>query len=107
MFIYVVISDVTDPSPSVTVLIRGTAGRHAWTMQLIHQPRGARANQRVRSQRRVRRHKKARYGIRQISLSVLTLLAHLLARSLHSVHSRRLYPRVAQRPTMLWELSTM
>uniref|UniRef100_A0A674NWH6 Ral GTPase-activating protein subunit beta n=1 Tax=Takifugu rubripes TaxID=31033 RepID=A0A674NWH6_TAKRU len=36
-----------NPSPSVTVLIRGTAGRHAWTMQLIHQPRGARANQRV------------------------------------------------------------
>ncbi|XP_056898134.1 ral GTPase-activating protein subunit beta isoform X3 [Takifugu flavidus] len=35
-----------NPSPSVTVLIRGTAGRHAWTMQLIHQPRGARANQR-------------------------------------------------------------
>ncbi|XP_024148040.1 ral GTPase-activating protein subunit beta isoform X2 [Oryzias melastigma] len=35
-----------NPSPSVTVLIRGTAGRHAWTMQLFHQPRGARANQR-------------------------------------------------------------
>uniref|UniRef100_A0A8C7Z4B9 Ral GTPase activating protein non-catalytic subunit beta n=1 Tax=Oryzias sinensis TaxID=183150 RepID=A0A8C7Z4B9_9TELE len=33
--------------PSVTVLIRGTAGRHAWTMQLFHQPRGARANQRA------------------------------------------------------------
>uniref|UniRef100_A0A8C7TMI7 Ral GTPase-activating protein subunit beta n=1 Tax=Oncorhynchus mykiss TaxID=8022 RepID=A0A8C7TMI7_ONCMY len=33
--------------PSVTVLIRGMAGRHAWTMQLFHQPRGARANQRV------------------------------------------------------------
>uniref|UniRef100_A0A3Q2CS70 Ral GTPase-activating protein subunit beta n=1 Tax=Cyprinodon variegatus TaxID=28743 RepID=A0A3Q2CS70_CYPVA len=30
-----------NPSPSVTVLIRGTAGRHAWTMQLFHQPRGA------------------------------------------------------------------
>ncbi|XP_014834121.1 PREDICTED: ral GTPase-activating protein subunit beta [Poecilia mexicana] len=36
-----------NPSPSVTVLIRGTAGRHAWTMQLFHQPRGARANQRM------------------------------------------------------------
>uniref|UniRef100_A0A8D0ASA5 Ral GTPase-activating protein subunit beta n=1 Tax=Sander lucioperca TaxID=283035 RepID=A0A8D0ASA5_SANLU len=36
-----------NPSPSVTVLIRGTAGRHAWTMQLFHQPRGAWANQRV------------------------------------------------------------
>lgn len=59
--IYAVISNVTDPSPSVTVLIRGTAGRHAWTMQLIHQPRGARANQRVRSQCQVLRHKKARY----------------------------------------------
>ncbi|XP_062316123.1 ral GTPase-activating protein subunit beta-like [Osmerus eperlanus] len=35
-----------NPSPSVTVLIRGMAGRHAWTMQLFHQPRGARANQR-------------------------------------------------------------
>ncbi|XP_068601913.1 ral GTPase-activating protein subunit beta-like [Brachionichthys hirsutus] len=34
-----------NPSPSVTVLIRGTAGRHAWTMQLFHQPRGARAHQ--------------------------------------------------------------
>uniref|UniRef100_A0A8C6L2A7 Ral GTPase-activating protein subunit beta n=1 Tax=Nothobranchius furzeri TaxID=105023 RepID=A0A8C6L2A7_NOTFU len=36
-----------NPSPSVTVLIRGTAGRHAWTMQLFHQPRGARASQRM------------------------------------------------------------
>ncbi|KAJ8016428.1 hypothetical protein DPEC_G00007110 [Dallia pectoralis] len=35
-----------NPSPSVTVLIRGMTGRHAWTMQLFHQPRGARANQR-------------------------------------------------------------
>lgn len=43
------LSSSADPSPSVTVLIRGTAGRHAWTMQLFHQPRGARANQRVRS----------------------------------------------------------
>lgn len=43
------VSVFSDPSPSVTVLIRGTAGRHAWTMQLFHQPRGARANQRVRS----------------------------------------------------------
>ncbi|KAI4894193.1 hypothetical protein NFI96_011735 [Prochilodus magdalenae] len=34
-----------NPCPSVTVLIRGTCGRHAWTMQLFHQPRGARANQ--------------------------------------------------------------
>ncbi|KAL1021288.1 hypothetical protein UPYG_G00011250 [Umbra pygmaea] len=35
-----------NPSPSITVLIRGMSGRHAWTMQLFHQPRGARANQR-------------------------------------------------------------
>uniref|UniRef100_A0A8B9LEP2 Ral GTPase-activating protein subunit beta n=1 Tax=Astyanax mexicanus TaxID=7994 RepID=A0A8B9LEP2_ASTMX len=34
-----------NPCPSVTMLIRGTCGRHAWTMQLFHQPRGARANQ--------------------------------------------------------------
>uniref|UniRef100_A0A673G501 Ral GTPase-activating protein subunit beta n=1 Tax=Sinocyclocheilus rhinocerous TaxID=307959 RepID=A0A673G501_9TELE len=34
-----------NPSPSVTMLIRGMSGRHAWTMQLFHQPRGARANQ--------------------------------------------------------------
>uniref|UniRef100_A0AAY5KQ07 Ral GTPase-activating protein subunit beta n=1 Tax=Esox lucius TaxID=8010 RepID=A0AAY5KQ07_ESOLU len=33
--------------PSVTVLIRGMTGRHAWTMQLFHQPRAARANQRM------------------------------------------------------------
>ncbi|KAG7478385.1 hypothetical protein MATL_G00079760 [Megalops atlanticus] len=34
-----------NPCPSVTVLMRGMSGRHAWTMQLYHQPRGARANQ--------------------------------------------------------------
>ncbi|XP_028849927.1 ral GTPase-activating protein subunit beta-like isoform X3 [Denticeps clupeoides] len=33
------------PCPSLTVLIRGMSGRHAWTMQLFHQPRGARASQ--------------------------------------------------------------
>uniref|UniRef100_A0A672NLB6 Ral GTPase-activating protein subunit beta n=1 Tax=Sinocyclocheilus grahami TaxID=75366 RepID=A0A672NLB6_SINGR len=37
-----------NPCPSVTMLIRGMSGRHAWTMQLFHQPRGARANQKVR-----------------------------------------------------------
>uniref|UniRef100_A0AAR2KFX4 Ral GTPase-activating protein subunit beta n=1 Tax=Pygocentrus nattereri TaxID=42514 RepID=A0AAR2KFX4_PYGNA len=36
-----------NPCPSVTMLIRGMCGRHAWTMQLFHQPRGARANQKV------------------------------------------------------------
>ncbi|XP_062315849.1 ral GTPase-activating protein subunit beta isoform X3 [Osmerus eperlanus] len=34
-----------NPSPSITMLIRGMSGRHAWTMQLFHQPRGARASQ--------------------------------------------------------------
>ncbi|XP_072571548.1 ral GTPase-activating protein subunit beta isoform X4 [Paramormyrops kingsleyae] len=34
-----------NPCPSLTMLIRGMSGRHAWTMQLFHQPRGARANQ--------------------------------------------------------------
>ncbi|MGH0127275.1 UNVERIFIED_CONTAM: hypothetical protein FKN15_008940 [Acipenser sinensis] len=38
-------NEQTDPCPSVTVLIRGMSGRHAWTMQLYHQPRGARAHQ--------------------------------------------------------------
>uniref|UniRef100_A0A8C1KEQ1 Ral GTPase-activating protein subunit beta n=1 Tax=Cyprinus carpio TaxID=7962 RepID=A0A8C1KEQ1_CYPCA len=37
-----------NPCPSVTMLIRGMSGRHAWTMQLFHQPREARANQKVR-----------------------------------------------------------
>ncbi|KAG9352993.1 hypothetical protein JZ751_017569 [Albula glossodonta] len=36
-------NEQTDPCPSVTVLMRGTSGRHAWTMQLHHQPRAARA----------------------------------------------------------------
>ncbi|XP_051562541.1 ral GTPase-activating protein subunit beta-like isoform X3 [Myxocyprinus asiaticus] len=40
-----------NPCPSVTMLIRGMSGRHAWTMQLFHQPRGARANQKVRTSR--------------------------------------------------------
>nr|XP_023840360.1 ral GTPase-activating protein subunit beta-like isoform X4 [Salvelinus alpinus] len=38
-------NEQTDPCPSVTMLIRGMSGRHAWTMQLFHQPRGARASQ--------------------------------------------------------------
>ncbi|XP_041080432.1 ral GTPase-activating protein subunit beta-like isoform X3 [Polyodon spathula] len=40
-------NEQTDPCPSVTVLIRGMSGRHAWTMQLYHQPRGARAHQKM------------------------------------------------------------
>ncbi|XP_063071226.1 ral GTPase-activating protein subunit beta isoform X6 [Engraulis encrasicolus] len=36
-----------NPCPSVTMLIRGMSGRHAWTMQLFHQPRAARANQKA------------------------------------------------------------
>ncbi|KAL4646238.1 ral GTPase-activating protein subunit beta-like isoform X10 [Arapaima gigas] len=34
-----------NPCPALTMLIRGMSGRHAWTMQLYHQPRGARASQ--------------------------------------------------------------
>jgi hypothetical protein len=30
---------IADPQPTVTVLIRGPFGRHAWTMQLRHLPR--------------------------------------------------------------------
>ncbi|XP_029470455.1 ral GTPase-activating protein subunit beta isoform X2 [Rhinatrema bivittatum] len=33
--------------PSITVLIRGMSGRHAWAMQLCHLPRSARANQKL------------------------------------------------------------
>ncbi|XP_041953414.1 ral GTPase-activating protein subunit beta-like isoform X5 [Alosa sapidissima] len=36
-----------NPCPSLTILVRGMSGRHAWTMQLFHQPRGARANQKI------------------------------------------------------------
>ncbi|XP_072100898.1 ral GTPase-activating protein subunit beta isoform X5 [Mobula birostris] len=36
-----------NPCPSVTMLLRGMSGRHAWTMQLHHQPRGSRANQKA------------------------------------------------------------
>ncbi|XP_059508671.1 ral GTPase-activating protein subunit beta isoform X2 [Stegostoma tigrinum] len=36
-----------NPCPSVTALIRGMSGRHAWTMQLHHQPRGSRASQKA------------------------------------------------------------
>ncbi|XP_045079590.1 ral GTPase-activating protein subunit beta-like isoform X6 [Coregonus clupeaformis] len=37
-------NEQTDSCPSVTMLIRGMSGRHAWTMQLFHQPREARAS---------------------------------------------------------------
>ncbi|XP_048111470.1 ral GTPase-activating protein subunit beta [Alosa alosa] len=40
-------NEQTDPCPSITMLIRGMSGRHAWTMQLFHQPRGARASQKA------------------------------------------------------------
>lgn len=30
---------ISDPQPTVTVLIRGGFGRHAWTLQLRHLPR--------------------------------------------------------------------
>ncbi|XP_023853035.1 ral GTPase-activating protein subunit beta isoform X4 [Salvelinus sp. IW2-2015] len=38
------LSSTCYPCPSVTMLIRGMSGRHAWTMQLFHQPREARAS---------------------------------------------------------------
>ncbi|XP_045079591.1 ral GTPase-activating protein subunit beta-like isoform X7 [Coregonus clupeaformis] len=40
-------NEQTDSCPSVTMLIRGMSGRHAWTMQLFHQPREARASHKV------------------------------------------------------------
>uniref|UniRef100_A0A3P8YA54 Ral GTPase-activating protein subunit beta n=1 Tax=Esox lucius TaxID=8010 RepID=A0A3P8YA54_ESOLU len=40
-------NEQTDPCPSVTMLIRGVSGRHVWTMQLFHQPRGARGCQKA------------------------------------------------------------
>ncbi|XP_040294146.1 ral GTPase-activating protein subunit beta isoform X5 [Bufo bufo] len=40
-------NEQSNPSPSITVLIRGMSGRHAWAMQLCHLPRAARANQRM------------------------------------------------------------
>ncbi|KAM8946350.1 ral GTPase-activating protein subunit beta isoform 2-T2 [Pelodytes ibericus] len=40
-------NEQSHPSPSITVLIRGMSGRHAWAMQLCHLPRAARANQRM------------------------------------------------------------
>ncbi|XP_052058888.1 ral GTPase-activating protein subunit beta-like isoform X5 [Mytilus californianus] len=38
-----------DPLPTVTALIRGPFGRHAWTMQLRHSPRNNKINSRSRS----------------------------------------------------------
>ncbi|XP_069100001.1 ral GTPase-activating protein subunit beta isoform X2 [Pleurodeles waltl] len=40
-------NELNDPCPSVTVLIRGMSGRHAWAMQLCHLPRGTRTNQKI------------------------------------------------------------
>ncbi|XP_069508226.1 ral GTPase-activating protein subunit beta isoform X1 [Ambystoma mexicanum] len=40
-------NEQNNPCPSITVLIRGMSGRHAWAMQLCHLPRGARANQKM------------------------------------------------------------
>ena len=33
-----------DPLPTVTALIRGPFGRHAWTMQMRHMPRHQKAS---------------------------------------------------------------
>ncbi|KAM9296042.1 ral GTPase-activating protein subunit beta [Gastrophryne carolinensis] len=40
-------NEQSNPSPSITVLIRGMSGRHAWSMQLCHLPRAQRVNQRM------------------------------------------------------------
>ncbi|XP_053568269.1 ral GTPase-activating protein subunit beta isoform X3 [Bombina bombina] len=40
-------NEQSSPSPSITVLIRGMSGRHAWSMQLCHLPRAARAHQKM------------------------------------------------------------
>ncbi|XP_053309405.1 ral GTPase-activating protein subunit beta isoform X2 [Spea bombifrons] len=40
-------NEQSNPSPFITVLIRGMSGRHAWSMQLCHLSRTARACQRM------------------------------------------------------------
>ncbi|XP_078508445.1 ral GTPase-activating protein subunit beta [Lissotriton helveticus] len=40
-------NEETNPCPSITVLIRGMSGRHAWAMQLCHLPRETRKNQKM------------------------------------------------------------
>jgi hypothetical protein len=30
----------SDPQPTVTMVLRGPTGRHAWTLQLRHMPKG-------------------------------------------------------------------
>ncbi|XP_070179509.1 ral GTPase-activating protein subunit beta-like isoform X2 [Littorina saxatilis] len=41
------LGNVEDPLPTVTALIRGAFGRHAWTMQLRHSPRTSKISSRA------------------------------------------------------------
>ncbi|XP_025089592.1 ral GTPase-activating protein subunit beta-like isoform X4 [Pomacea canaliculata] len=41
------LGNVEDPLPTVTALIRGAFGRHAWTMQLRHSPRASKISSRA------------------------------------------------------------
>lgn len=38
-FFYLVLLIFSDPQPTITLLIRNSFGRHAWTLQLRHLPR--------------------------------------------------------------------
>ncbi|XP_059176419.1 ral GTPase-activating protein subunit beta-like isoform X2 [Physella acuta] len=41
------LGNIEDPLPTVTALIRGAFGRHAWTMQLRHSPRACKISSRA------------------------------------------------------------
>ncbi|GFO11933.1 ral GTPase-activating protein subunit beta, partial [Plakobranchus ocellatus] len=41
------LGNIEDPLPTVTALIRGAFGRHAWTMQLRHSPRTSKVSSRA------------------------------------------------------------
>ncbi|KAK3769083.1 hypothetical protein RRG08_032074 [Elysia crispata] len=41
------LGNIEDPLPTVTALIRGAFGRHAWTMQLRHSPRASKVSSRA------------------------------------------------------------
>ncbi|XP_012944892.1 ral GTPase-activating protein subunit beta isoform X2 [Aplysia californica] len=41
------LGNIEDPLPTVTALIRGAFGRHAWTMQLRHSPRASKISSRA------------------------------------------------------------
>lgn len=99
-----------DPCPSVTMLVRGMCGRHAWTMQLFHQPRGARANQKViYSTNNQPEHKRTERNVRvciyedHISVDASSTNTHCLIGCfpiLSVSYSRFLFQRVGQPPKM-------